>query len=157
MYKCIYLTQKDIIAELISAIDSGIKVYIIQDALSAINFRDRVYYLRQKGALLIVEDWGGKDHEKTILIDDNTLITGSCNFSNAGFSKNDENMVVIKNEKIAKLYSTYFFYLFNSIDKKFLKLIPRAEGFDSKNSCYDGIDNNFDGKIDKDDEGCKRK
>jgi hypothetical protein len=45
-------------------------------------------------------------------------------------------------------------FLFNSIDKKFLFTIPRAEGKESINSCYDGIDNNFDGNIDSKDKGC---
>ena len=33
---------------------------------------------------------------------------------------------------------------------------PKAEGFDSPGSCLDGIDNDFDGKIDSFDKGCKR-
>ena len=113
--------------------------------------------LRNNGIITIVENWGGKNHEKTIAIDNKILITGSANFSKSAFYKNNENIVVIKNQEIASWYSDYFLYLFNSIDKKFLKLIPRAEGVDSINSCYDGIDNNFDGKTDKEDDGCKIK
>lgn len=149
-----YLTQRDVINALIEAKKRNVKVLIIQDATGANNFKDRIFKLRREGIAVIVENWGGKNHEKTIMIDNKILILGSANFSNAGFLKNDENMLLIKNEKIADFYKNYFLYLFNSIDKKYLIQIPRAEGKESFNSCSDGIDNNFDGKIDKDDVGC---
>ena len=76
-------------------------------------------------------------------------------FSKSGFYKNDENVILFKNSDAAKFYSEYFLYLFNSIDKKYLHSIPRAEGLESVNSCYDGLDNDYDGKIDLDDEACK--
>ena len=150
-----FLTQKEVINSLIEAGRRNVKVFIVQDAVGANNFKERVYRLRKEGILVIVENWGGKNHEKTMMIDNKTLIIGSANFSNAGFTKNDENVVLIKDEQIARIYKKYFFYLFNSVDKKYLTRIPRAEGVESINSCTDGIDNNFDGKIDKDDEGCQ--
>jgi len=150
-----YLTNREIINALIEAKKRNINIFIIQDAVGANNFKDRIYQLRKSGIKVIVENWGGKNHEKNMVIDNKIFISGSTNFSNAGFFKNDENMLVIENEEIAKLYRNYFFYLYNSIDKKYLKLIPRAEGIESKNSCSDGIDNNFDGKTDKDDIACQ--
>ena len=149
-----YLTDKDIINSLIQARQRGVNVFIILDAVSANIFKKRVYLIRNSGIALKVENWGGKDHEKTILIDKKTLILGSLNFSSAGLNKNDENIVIIKNNEAAIFYRNYFFYLYNSIDDKFLRFIPRSEGKESKNSCTDGVDNNFDGKIDKEDEGC---
>lgn len=152
-----YLTDLNLINELIAAKKRGVEVLILMDALCANNFKARVAALREAKIPLIVENWGGKNHEKTIVIDSSILITGSCNFSKSGFYKNDENVLLIKNPQLASFYRDYYLYLFNSIDRKFLKLIPRAEGIDSINSCYDGIDNNFDGKIDAEDEGCKAK
>lgn len=152
-----YLTQKDLIEALKDAKKRGLNVLILSDAVAANNFRDKIKFLRNSNIPLKVENWGGKNHEKTILIDDEYLITGSCNFTNSGFYKNDENSLIIKNKQIAQFYRDYFLYLFNSIDNKFLKFIPRAESLESVNSCYDGIDNNFDGLIDGDDEGCKIK
>ena len=111
--------------------------------------------LRSNNIVVAIENWGGKNHEKTIVIDDEILILGSCNFSKSGFYKNDENIIIFKKPDMAKFYKDYFLYLLNSIDKKYFISIPRAEGWDSKNSCSDGIDNNFDGKIDSDDKGCK--
>ena len=149
-----YLTQKDIINALIEAKNRNIQIFVIQDAVGANNFKDRLLKLRKAGISVIVENWGGKNHEKTIMLDNKTLILGSANFSNAALSKNDENVVVIENKEIADFYKNYFFYLYNSIDKKCLTRIPGAEGKESINSCTDGIDNDFDGKIDEEDAGC---
>lgn len=150
-----YLTDKNLINELILAKKRGVEVLVLLDALCANNFKNNVKLLREAKIPVIVENWGGKNHEKTMVIDSNFLISGSLNFSKSGFYKNDENILLIENKVLASYYRDYYLYLFSSIDKKFLKLIPRAEGFDSKNSCYDGIDNNFDGKIDSEDDGCK--
>ncbi len=43
-------------------------------------------------------------HHKVILIDDHTVITGSFNFSRSAESRNDENIVIVRNEAIAELY-----------------------------------------------------
>jgi len=149
-----YLTDKDMISELINAKKRGVEVLIILDSTSANSFKHKVEQLRESLIPVAIEDWGGKNHEKTIVVDGKILIVGSCNFSKSGFYKNDENIVVIKNKDVAQKYEDYFLYLINSIDKKYFVSFPRPEGFESKNSCNDGIDNNFDGKIDKDDIGC---
>jgi len=43
-------------------------------------------------------------HHKVIIIDENTVITGSFNFSNSAAKRNDENIVIIRNANIADLY-----------------------------------------------------
>lgn len=43
-------------------------------------------------------------HHKVIIIDDDTVITGSFNFSNNAVSRNDENLIIIRNRDIASLY-----------------------------------------------------
>ena len=150
-----YLTDYVLIDELIKAKKRNVEVLIILDALSSKNFSKQLFKLRENNIPIIVENWGGKNHEKTIMIDFEKLIVGSCNFSKSGFHKNDENLIIIKNEKLAQFYADYFLYLFNSIDFKFLTKIPKAEGLDSYNSCFDGIDNDYDGKIDTEEEACK--
>ena len=94
-------------------------------------------------------------HSKAIIVDDEYLVLGSTNFSNSGENKNDENMLVIKNSRLANFYKEYFLYLWSQIPDKYLKQTVRAESKNSIGSCYDGVDNNFDGKIDNKDEGCK--
>jgi phosphatidylserine/phosphatidylglycerophosphate/cardiolipin synthase-like enzyme len=43
-------------------------------------------------------------HHKVIIIDEETVITGSANFSNSAAKRNDENILIIKNKEIAKAY-----------------------------------------------------
>lgn len=151
-----YLTHKGIIEDLINAKKRGVDVKIIYDAVGANNMKPKVNYLRNSGVKVKVENWGGKNHEKNIVIDSKYFITGSANFSNSANNKNDENILIFKSPEIAGFYRNYFLKLYNSIDEKYLKFYPRAESFESINSCYDGIDNNFDGKADSEDAGCRR-
>lgn len=151
-----YLTNREIIEALTEAKNRGVDVKIIYDAVGANAMKELVKLLRASGVLLKVENWGGKDHEKNMVIDGKFFITGSANFSNSGMKKNDENILIFKSPEIAGFYRDYFLKLYHSIDNKYLKFIPRAESFESGNSCYDGIDNNFDGKTDFEDAGCKR-
>ena len=53
--------------------------------------------LRQDGNRYIL-------HHKVLLIDDDTVITGSFNFSNAAARNNDENIIIIRNADIAQAY-----------------------------------------------------
>ncbi len=151
-----YLTNKEIIDALIDAKKRGVDVKIIYDAVGANSMKEKVRLLRANGIAVKVENWGGKAHEKNMTVDGKIFITGSANFSNSGIKKNDENLLIFKSPEIASFYRNYFLKLYNSIDEKYLKFTPRAESFESGNSCYDGIDNNFDGKTDSEDIGCKR-
>ncbi len=149
------ITQKDITNALIAAKKRNIDVRIIIDANSVYTKNSTHKALRAAGILLKVENYAGKLHSKTMIVDDKYLVVGSMNFSNSGNSFNDENMLVIKNTQFAKNYKEFFLYLWNIIPDKYLKTSPRAESFDSIGSCIDGVDNNFDGKIDSLDDGCK--
>ena len=90
-----------------------------------------------------------------MIVDDGYTIIGSMNFSNSGENRNDENLIVIKDSDITKFYKEFFLYQWNKIDDKWLKSNVRAESKDSFGSCYDGIDNNYDGKTDAEDLACK--
>lgn len=51
-------------------------------------------------------------HHKVFIIDNKTIITGSMNPTKSGDTKNDENILIIHNEKIAKKYVKEFIELF---------------------------------------------
>ena len=50
----------------------------------------------------------GKMHHKVITIDEDTVITGSYNFSDNAEKGNDENIIIIRNVELAKLYNKEF-------------------------------------------------
>lgn len=94
---------------------------------------------------------------KSVIIDDKVVFLGSMNFTKSGDLYNDENCLRIENSKIARKLKMDFLTIWNSIPDKYLYKTPRAESFESIGSCYDGVDNDFDGFIDKYDSGCKVK
>ena len=101
------------------------------------------------------ETYAGKMHSKSMIIDDEYVVVGSMNFSNSGNNYNDENLVLIKDKNIAKFYKEFFLSQWSKIDNKWLKFNAKAEGKDSLGSCFDGIDNDYDGLVDFNDSACK--
>lgn len=148
------LTHKGLESALIRAKERGVDVKIIVDATNVFAKGSSVKYLREVGIPVKIENYAGKLHSKSIIIDDEYILSGSMNFSNSGERRNDENMLVIKNSRFAMFYKGYFDYLWGKIPNKYLTQVPRAEGNESLGSCFDGIDNDFDGRVDKADEGC---
>ena len=152
-----FLTRKDMVEDLAAAQKRGVKIKAMIDATAAANAANKHEDLRKAGIQTKVENWGGKNHEKNMVIDSKIFIIGSANFSRSAVEKNDENLLVIKNPVVARKYREHFMKLYDSIDEKYLKETPHSESLESGNSCFDGIDNNFDGKIDGQDAGCKRR
>lgn len=63
---------------------------------------------RQAGLNIYQDGNAGQMHHKIIIIDESIVIVGSYNFSNSAETRNDENLVVIYNEAIAKLFVAEF-------------------------------------------------
>lgn len=150
------LTERRVTEELIKAKHRGVDVKIIIDALNASIKHSKHKELRQGGIQVKTENYAGKMHSKSLIVDDKYTVIGSMNFSNSGENRNDENLVVIKNTEVAKFYKNFFLYQWNRIDDKWLRLNVRAEGLDSIGSCFDGIDNNYDGLTDDKDPACSK-
>lgn len=148
------ITHKGLEAELIAAKERGVEVKLIVDATNVYASKSSVQKLRAAGIPVKVENYAGKLHSKSIIIDDEVIIAGSMNFSNSGENKNDENLLIVKNKRLTLFYRDFFNYLWGKIPDKYLTRAPRAESFESLGSCTDGIDNDFDGRIDNADEGC---
>ncbi len=149
------LTEKRVTKELINAKKRGVDVKIIIDALNASNKYSKHQILRDNGIQVKTENYAGKMHSKSMIVDDEYVLIGSMNFSFSGENKNDENLIVIKDELAAKFYKNFFLYQWNKIDNKWLKFNAKAESKDSIGSCEDGIDNNYDNLTDTDDPACR--
>ena len=150
------ISHKEMVSELIQAKNRGVDVRVITDALNASAKYSKIRELRAAGMPVKIENYAGKMHSKTMIIDDKYLILGSMNFSKSGESKNDENLMVIENKEAAIFYKKFFLYLWDKIPDKWLKFYPRAEGLDSIGSCSDGIDNDYDGLVDMEEESCRK-
>ncbi|MDA8981398.1 phospholipase D-like domain-containing protein [Candidatus Thioglobus sp.] len=150
-----FLTHKNVSKELVAANNRGVNIRVIIDATSATNGYSKHNYLRDNGIPVKVENWGGKMHMKSAIIDSKHLIVGSMNWTSAGESKNDENTLIVRNAIDAHSYQEFFNELWASIDNKWLLRDPLAESKDSYPSCNDTIDNDFDRFIDSKDKSCR--
>ena len=59
----------------------------------------------------------GQMHHKVIIIDQSIVITGSYNFSSNAQEQNDENVVIIRDAKIAAEYMAEFKLVYNQAQK----------------------------------------
>ena len=154
-----YLTDKDVIEEIAKAAqERKVKVRVICDALAANSSVNGAFvgYLRKRGVDLRIENWGGKMHMKTAVADDKNILIGSMNWSASGSQNNDENTMIIRNNPtLGQSLNRYFDKLWSVIGYQSSSTKVYAEGHDSINSCFDGLDNDYDGKVDADDPGCK--
>jgi len=151
------ITDNRLAQTLIAARQRGVDIKIVVDATNAKNNYSKHKLLRQNGIQVKTENYAGKLHSKSMIIDDKYTIIGSMNFSSSGDKKNDENIIVIKDSNITKFYKTFFIYLWTKIDNFWLTHDVSAESVYSIGSCSDGIDNDYDGLTDMQDDGCKFK
>ena len=152
-----FITHKEIQDALIKAHKRGVDIKIINDATNAHSKYTIHKELRKSGIKVKTENYAGKMHMKAMFVDGRISIIGSMNFTKSANNKNDENIIIIDNEEIARYFQKTFIYLWNKIPSKYEHFDPRAESLESIGSCYDGIDNNFDNKIDSEDVGCNIK
>ncbi len=151
------ITHKNVTQALINAKERNVDVKIILDATNANNTHTTHERLRRHGIEVKTENFAGKMHSKSVIIDDKYTFIGSMNLSKSGTSRNDENIVLIENPNIAKFYKNFFLYVWKKIPEIWLTKNVASESHDSIGSCYDGIDNDFDEKIDFEDSGCLQK
>ena len=113
--------------------------------------------MRNNGIAVKTENFAGKVHTKSVIIDDKIVFIGSMNFTKSGNVYNDENCIKIENPQIARFMKNDFYKIWNKIPNKYLQKAPAPESYESVGSCFDGVDNDFDGLIDMNDSGCKIK
>ncbi|MFV8748991.1 phospholipase D-like domain-containing protein [Nannocystaceae bacterium ST9] len=149
-----FLTHKLITKDLIDAHLRGVEIRVIMDATGASNGYTKHELLRAVGIPVKIENWGGKMHMKSALIDGETLIVGSMNWTSAGEWDNDENTLIIRDAALAQQYQGFFDTLWAELPDTWLTRNPDPESKDSGNSCADGVDNDHDHLADDQDPGC---
>ena len=105
------INDKDIKDALLRAKNRGLDIHGVFDKEQT-SFQSRyTQYNNLKDANIDVKQIGDrwhKLHNKVIIIDKETVVTGSYNFSYSSDHKNNENSIVMHNQKIAKQYLDKF-------------------------------------------------
>ncbi|NCO35589.1 MAG: phospholipase D family protein [Armatimonadetes bacterium] len=101
-------TSKDIAAAVSRAAKRGVRVTAILDTTNRTGKYSAATFLDHAGVPVLIDGAHAIAHNKVMVIDRNTVITGSFNFSRAAEERNAENLLVIRNAAIAERYRENF-------------------------------------------------
>jgi phosphatidylserine/phosphatidylglycerophosphate/cardiolipin synthase-like enzyme len=168
-----FFTSEEIADALLRARARGVELRVILDAEGAGSEYSQHRTLCEAGVALKIENWGGKSHAKWVVADASSpasaaVVFGSMNFTRAGDNRNDENTLYVKNAALASEFAAEF-----EREWQDLATVPvcrpiSAEGAESSSctpsddctqscasgACCDGIDNDHDGQLDRQEEAC---
>jgi phosphatidylserine/phosphatidylglycerophosphate/cardiolipin synthase-like enzyme len=97
-------TSAPIAKALVNAHKKGIKVQVILDKSQRSERYSSATFLMNAGIPTYIDSSHAIAHNKIIIIDRETLITGSFNFTKAAEEKNAENILIINSKELAKHY-----------------------------------------------------
>ncbi len=97
-------TSAPIAKALLEAHKRGVKVEAILDKSQRTANYSSATFLANSRIPTFIDDAHAIAHNKVIIIDGQTVITGSLNFTKSAEEKNAENLLIIKSEDLAKLY-----------------------------------------------------
>lgn len=101
-------TSEPISNALINAYKRKIKVEIILDKSQLTAKSSMLNYVVQSGIPTYIDSRHAIAHNKIMIIDRKTVITGSFNFTNSAEEKNAENLIIIPSNELAKIYIENF-------------------------------------------------
>jgi phospholipase D len=90
----------------------GLDVKILVDKTASDATGSKIPAFKKHGIEVRIDKVKQFAHNKIILIDDNVVITGSYNFTNSAEKKNSENVVMINDREISKIYHENWNYRF---------------------------------------------
>jgi len=97
-------TSAPIAKALVNAHKRGVKVEAILDKSQKSERYTSATFISNVGIPTYIDSKHAIAHNKIMIIDKETVITGSFNFTKAAEEKNAENLLIIKNEDLAKVY-----------------------------------------------------
>ena len=110
-----YLTNYWITCALVEANNRGVEIKIIVDSTLQKEPKSQIDELEKAGINIKTENWRGKMHQKSMVVDNFITVVASTNWTGASEYSNDENMLVIKGKEIAKVQEKEFLRLWKSI------------------------------------------
>ena len=97
-------TSKEIAKALVDAHKRGVHTEIILDKGNNSPKYSAADFTHNMGVPTLIDTEHAIAHNKIVIIDKETVITGSFNFTKAAESKNAENLLILKSKELAKLY-----------------------------------------------------
>lgn len=98
-------TSAPIAKALVEAERRGVDVEVILDKSNESRHYSAVDFLLHAGIPTRIDDQHAIAHNKVIIVDNEIVITGSFNFTRAAEERNAENLLVIRDPKLARRYT----------------------------------------------------
>ena len=102
------ISEEEITAALLAAHAKGIPIQLVVDPGQQAPNYSTADKLKKAGIRTVTDRKHQLFHNKVIIVDETTVITGSMNFTHSGNAKNAENMLIIRDPTIAAKYSADF-------------------------------------------------
>lgn len=106
------LSDRAIIDSMIAAHKRGVNVVVVADYRQSSGKSMNQYLQKLKNAgvpVHIAVKQKACMHNKVGIFDNKVVATGSYNWTASGSKRNDENLVILEGEEVAKLYTKYVF------------------------------------------------
>jgi phosphatidylserine/phosphatidylglycerophosphate/cardiolipin synthase-like enzyme len=97
-------TSAPIAQALVNAKKRGIEIFVILDKSQKTEKYTSASFLNNNGIPVYIDSKHAIAHNKIIIIDNKTIITGSFNFSKSAEERNAENLLIIEDIQLAKTY-----------------------------------------------------
>jgi phosphatidylserine/phosphatidylglycerophosphate/cardiolipin synthase-like enzyme len=168
-----FFTEPNIARALLAAHERGVRVRMVLDAGGAQNTYSKHAQLCTAGVPVKVENWGGKAHGKWAVADAAvparaSVLVGSLNWTAAASGQNDENTLLIHSPYVAEQFAREFERQWRDLPEALICAHVEIEGASSSDcgqggdcasqcsagSCCDGLDNDYDGHVDLEEEAC---
>ena len=99
-------TSKPIAQAVVDAHKRGVKVEVVLDKSQRTEKYTEADFIAHAGVPTRIDAQHEIAHNKIIIIDDETVVTGSFNFTRAAQQHNAENLLIIKSKTLADQYTT---------------------------------------------------
>ena len=97
-------TSAPIAKALVDAAKRGVKIEAILDKSQRSARYTGATFLKNEGIPVYIDDKHAIAHNKVMIIDGSIVVTGSFNFTKAAEEKNAENLLIIRNKEMVKIY-----------------------------------------------------
>ena len=98
-------TSMEIAKALLDAHKRGVNVQVILDRSQRTEKYSSATFLSNQGIPVRIDAKHAIAHNKIIIIDAETTVTGSFNFTSSAEQKNAENLLVIRDRRLAEFYT----------------------------------------------------
>ena len=98
-------TSLPIADALIAAHQRGVEVKILVDRSQVKSKYSQVRHVMQQGIIVAVDKVPGIAHNKVMIVDDAYVLTGSFNWTKAAETRNAENLLLIRDTKLNRIYA----------------------------------------------------